>query len=236
MSTLKIPLLLAVAVGTHTTMTPPNPPPTPAEQLTLTPSGWELVAPKWIPFLLKGLFLTCTLAEATVLLPRLLPQLASVPFAQQTLEFLDPAHSAPRLALTPLFLTGAALNIVGSAVRARCYATLRTHFTFELGLKQDHQLVTTGPYAIVRHPSYTGALLASVGVLMCTFAPGEWAMECTRLFTRRGAAAIWAAVLLGVVGLRGRMKREDQMLKERFGKEWETWATRVPWWILPGVY
>ncbi|KAJ7042343.1 hypothetical protein C8F04DRAFT_1077444 [Mycena alexandri] len=235
MSTLKIPLLLAVALGTHATMTPPNPPPTPAEQLP--PRGIERAAPKWIPLLLKGFFLTCTLAETTVLLPRLLPELFSIPFAQRSLEIFDPAHGAPRLALTPLFLTGAALTLFGSALRVHCYAALRTLFTFELGIRRDHQLITTGPYATVRHPSYAGAALAGVGVVMCTLAPGSWAVECTGLFTRRRIATLWIVGLVGAgMGLRTRMKMEDRMLKERFGKEWETWATRVPRWILPGVY
>ncbi|KAJ7779730.1 hypothetical protein B0H16DRAFT_1499695 [Mycena metata] len=235
MSTLKIPLLLAVAVGTHATMTPPNPPPPPAEQLP--PRGIERVAPKWIPLLLKGFFLTCTLTETTVLLPRLLPKLASTPLAARTVGFLDPARGAPRLAQTPLFLVGAALTLVGAAVRVHCYAALRTLFTFELGIRRDRQLITTGPYAIVRHPSYAGAVLAGVGVVMCTLAPGSWAVECTGLFTTRRIIALWVVGLTGAgMGLRTRMKKEDRMLKHRFVKEWETWATRVPYWVLPGMY
>lgn len=50
MLTLKAPLLLAVALGTHLTMTPPNPPPPPAEQLP--PRGLERVA-VMVPLLIK---------------------------------------------------------------------------------------------------------------------------------------------------------------------------------------
>ncbi|KAJ7171446.1 hypothetical protein C8R46DRAFT_1088409 [Mycena filopes] len=235
MSSLKIPLLLAVALGMHTTMTSPNPPPPQAERLP--PRGIEHVAPTWAPILLKGLFWTCTIAEITLLSTRLILPPSS-PARRWITTVLDPAHGAARLRLTPLFLTGVLLTLLGAALRVYCYRTLHTFFTFELSLQREHRLITTGPYAIVRHPSYTGALLAGLGVAASTLAPGAWALECTGgLLTGRRVAVIWAVGLVGAcVGIRTRMGKEDRMLKERFGREWEAWAARVPCWILPGVY
>ncbi|KAJ6516944.1 hypothetical protein C8R47DRAFT_1088686 [Mycena vitilis] len=40
------------------------------------------------------------------------------------------------------------------APRCNCYAALRTLFIFELGIRTDHHLVTSGLYTLVRHPSY----------------------------------------------------------------------------------
>ncbi|KAF7368351.1 Protein-S-isoprenylcysteine O-methyltransferase [Mycena venus] len=242
MSTFKIPLLLAIALGTHATMTPPNPPPPSAEQLP--PRGIERVAPKWVPLLFKvgrrvhllvhASFLTCTLSESLVILARRFP---SLPFGSEILTILDPAEGASRLAFTPLFLLGTALTLTGAALRVHCYATLRTLFTFQLGIHADHQLITTGPYAIVRHPSYSGGVLAGTGVVICTLAPGAWAVECTGLLRPKGFLALWGIGFAAAwIGLRTRMRKEDVMLKERFGKEWDQWAARVPYWIVPGVY
>ncbi|KAJ6498483.1 hypothetical protein C8R47DRAFT_1111891 [Mycena vitilis] len=232
-SVLKVPLLLAVALGTHLTMTPPNPPPTPSEQLR--PRGIERVAPKWVPLLIKGLFLCCIVSESLVVL---LHRFSSLPFAEQILATLDAVGGASRLGLTPLFFTGFVLNAAGSALRVHCYAALAALFTFELGIRTDHHLITSGVYGFVRHPSYSGGILAGIGVALCTLTPGAWMVECTGLAASRGViAALWTVGLTGAtVGLRTRMGKEDAMLRERFGRQWDEWAKCVPCWLVPGVY
>ena len=34
----------------------------------------------------------------------------------------------------------------------------------------------------------------------------------------------------------GRMRHEDQALREEFGKEWEEWAKKVQYFVLPGIW
>jgi protein-S-isoprenylcysteine O-methyltransferase Ste14 len=46
-----------------------------------------------------------------------------------------------------------------------------TNWSGIVTIKQGHELVTTGPYALVRHPIYSGLLLAFIGSAM---ARGEW--------------------------------------------------------------
>ncbi|WP_207632531.1 methyltransferase family protein [Foetidibacter luteolus] len=58
---------------------------------------------------------------------------------------------------------GLALLFGGIAFRAAAVQTLGRHFTATVQIKEDHQLITRGPYAIVRHPSYLGAWLALTG-------------------------------------------------------------------------
>jgi protein-S-isoprenylcysteine O-methyltransferase Ste14 len=58
---------------------------------------------------------------------------------------------------------GAVLLVLGVGVRIWAIQTLGKHFTATVKINDDHQLVQTGPYAFVRHPSYLGAFMAIVG-------------------------------------------------------------------------
>lgn len=80
-------------------------------------------------------------------------------------------------------------------------------------LYADHQLITHGPFAFVRHPMYLGIMMTSFG----------------GLFIYR----TWTFVFLSVVfaGLIMRAKREEQALAAEFGEQWETYCQQVPAWI-----
>src|SRR5258708_10728737 len=62
-----------------------------------------------------------------------------------------------------LFWLGAAVTIAGLvfAVWARGY--LGRNWSRSVTIKQDHELITSGPYAVVRHPLYTGVLTGLLG-------------------------------------------------------------------------
>lgn len=164
--------------------------------------------------------------------------------------------------LTIPFLFGWSLVIFGTFIRLSCYRELGQSFTFSLNIRPDHKLITTGPYAYVRHPSYTGAVMAALGALLCYFSEGSWAITFYRFSTQHNAAPtpassspssilsqlptlgwpIWAGCWIGLgvfilaFGLGPRVKREDQMLKAAFGKEWEQWVQQVPYMFIPGLY
>ena len=55
---------------------------------------------------------------------------------------------------------GAAMIIAGLAFRAWAVNTLGKYFTATVQIVEDHKLIRTGPYGIVRHPSYAGAFIA----------------------------------------------------------------------------
>jgi len=68
---------------------------------------------------------------------------------------------------TPLLsIVGAFMVTVGGLIRLECYRRLGRMFTFEMSIRKEHILVTSGPYGVVRHPGYTGALLAIGGMLL----------------------------------------------------------------------
>lgn len=61
------------------------------------------------------------------------------------------------------FYIGFALLLAGMAFTAWARTALGRNWSGRVTIKEDHELVTTGPYGLVRHPIYTGALLAIIG-------------------------------------------------------------------------
>jgi protein-S-isoprenylcysteine O-methyltransferase Ste14 len=78
-------------------------------------------------------------------------------------------------------------------------------------LKHSHELVTTGPYAMVRHPIYTGLLAAVAGSAL---ARGEW----------RGVLAF----VIACAALWRKLRLEERWMLERFGQQYADYARWVP--------
>ncbi|KAL4264832.1 Protein-S-isoprenylcysteine O-methyltransferase [Pleurotus pulmonarius] len=240
MSLLKVPLLVSVMGCMYATMTPPTHTPPKSEQLP--PTGLELVAP-WFPYIPKvghwtsrAIVLGLSICEITGIVACKLPSDAAVQLTE-LLTFSTPT-TALNLGITPIFLCGWALNLAGTLFRVACYRALGRQFTFELSIRADHRLVTTGPYALVRHPSYTCAILSGVGALLAHLSRGSWVMECLDLHglgVRRRWICVGAASI-AALALVPRMNKEDGMLKKHFGKDWENWKDAVPYRLFPGVY
>ena len=97
---------------------------------------------------------------------------------------------------------------------------LTTSAVFALGkqwaiqaqIVEDHKLITNGPYAIVRHPIYTGMLGMLIATGLVTTYP----------------AILAAAVAVYIVGFYVRTSQEEKLLREAFGSEYEAYAKRVP--------
>jgi len=141
--------------------------------------------------------------------------------------------------LTPTTTFVAILMALGAAIRYWCFRELGKHFTFHVTLLKEHELVTTGPYSIVRHPSYTGGILLCIGQLIWYTAPGSWLresmiyqMKLSWLFI----VPVMLSILLPLSYVPHRILVEDAMLKKGFGEAWDEWAKAVPYRLLPGVY
>jgi protein-S-isoprenylcysteine O-methyltransferase Ste14 len=80
-------------------------------------------------------------------------------------------------------------------------------------LYADHRLVTTGIYAVIRHPMYAGVVLGCLGALLLY----------------RTWATVAALVLIPAVVLRAR--REDTALEAEFGSAWRAYRASVPGWF-----
>lgn len=67
------------------------------------------------------------------------------------------------LLLSWCFEVGVAIFVIGIFLRWYSIIHLGRFFTVDVAIAADHQLIETGPYCWLRHPSYTGALLAFIG-------------------------------------------------------------------------
>lgn len=83
------------------------------------------------------------------------------------IALLDPMSSHPAVRAA-----GAVLCVAGVAVAIWARATLGRNWSGRPATKEDHELVTSGPYHMVRHPIYSGMLLAMLGTTLITGIPG----------------------------------------------------------------
>jgi protein-S-isoprenylcysteine O-methyltransferase Ste14 len=106
--------------------------------------------------------------------------------------------------------TGIALVVWGRLALGRMY---NVSSSFGVQLYGDHELVTGGPYAFVRHPMYLGILLVALGGVL--------------------VYRTWTFVFLlgNVPGLYWRALREEEALALEFGERWAAYAERVPAWL-----
>ncbi|MGE5089386.1 MAG: methyltransferase family protein [Candidatus Levyibacteriota bacterium] len=59
---------------------------------------------------------------------------------------------------------GMALIVAGAVLRRHCFRALSTSFTGVVRVREGQEVIQTGPYRLVRHPSYTAAFMMYVGV------------------------------------------------------------------------
>ncbi|KDQ51232.1 hypothetical protein JAAARDRAFT_62642 [Jaapia argillacea MUCL 33604] len=237
-SLLKIPLLLGVATIHHIAFKPPNK--TPSSKELSSSGGWESVIRGLLPFLtlFRSVIWVVTLSEVTVILAQQYP---SSPIARQIMSSLirRETSSASSITLTEPFCVGFLLAVSSGLLRYWCFRQLGQFFTFQLSIRRDHRLITQGPYSIVRHPSYTSALICASGVYIALLSRGSWLRESGVLDYRIvQVALVVCGILRGAshVGLVFRTVGEDAMLRKNFGTEWDEWARRVRYRLVPGVY
>ena len=150
------------------------------------------------------------------------------------------AGKPDQLRLSPVGAIGGSLILTGMALRLATYRYLGTFFKYEASIQKDHRLVTSGPYAVVRHPSYTALMISHMGWILWNCSEGSWFREL-RLWNTPVGAVIFVSYFLGVLCaqlhfLLRRMKSEDEALRQRFKSQWEGWAQAVPYSVVPGVY
>ena len=114
---------------------------------------------------------------------------------------------------------GVVLFIGGLLLRWWAIVTLGRFFTVDVTIEKDHELVERGPFRVVRHPSYTGVLLAFVG-----FA----------LSLRNWAALLVILLPISAAFIR-RMNVEEDALSRALGSRYISYMVRTKR-LVPFVY
>ncbi|MFF4738468.1 methyltransferase family protein [Streptomyces sp. NPDC001262] len=118
-------------------------------------------------------------------------------------------------------LQGAVLAVAwaGIALRLWSIVALGRFFRGTVHIQHGHKVVTSGPYRWVRHPSYSGLLLAALAFAVLFGNGLSWLLF---------AACILAAVLY-------RIRVEERMLLDALGEEYRVYAARTRR-LVPGVW
>ncbi|KAF8803361.1 hypothetical protein BYT27DRAFT_7195679 [Phlegmacium glaucopus] len=237
MSLTKIPFILLATWAFNTSMTPPNPPPPENERIT---SRVPMESPKytqWVTFAVRVLQLFIATTEIATILASATP---SWTLSQLFLSLLIWRDGKPdNLRLSNVAALGVVVMVLGTWIRLMTYRHLGRFFRFEASIQKDHELIVSGPYSVVRHPSYTGLMMVFVGWFPWQMSKGSWFMESGLWNTMLGKMVVVtysSIIILTSYLVLERMSKEDASLRNRFGTKWDDWAKRVPYSIFPGVY
>ncbi|KIK48942.1 hypothetical protein CY34DRAFT_797737 [Suillus luteus UH-Slu-Lm8-n1] len=240
MSLLKIPFLVASAIGVHVSFTSSSRPPLSEEKVM--PTVFESSICSAMTFygldLLKMSVWAVTFAEVANILAMHI-DLSQVPggiYGTKAVQLLYSLHSAP---INPTFIAGSLAIAIGGALRLYCILTLGKLWSFQLSVRKEHKLVTSGPYSIVRHPSYTGLLLQDIGIIVMYGSQGSWMRQSGILHAPFAKVLVVVNVLFVVIGIWLSISRpaiEDNMLQRAMGDDWKNWAKKVKYRLLPGFY
>ena len=106
------------------------------------------------------------------------------------------------------FWIGLAVLVSGAILRRLCFRDLGRSFTGEVRVRPDQQVVRTGPYRWVRHPSYTAGILMIVGAAI---ALGSW-------------IGVVLSFVLAVLGYAYRVRVEERALMTTLGDSYREYA------------
>jgi len=113
---------------------------------------------------------------------------------------------------------GVVLFAAGGVLRLWPVFVLGRRFSGLVAIQPGHRLVTSGIYAVIRHPSYLGLLVNSLG----------WALAF------RSVVGLLLTALL-VPPLAARIDAEERLLRTQFGDEYDVYRRRTSR-LIPGLY
>jgi protein-S-isoprenylcysteine O-methyltransferase Ste14 len=117
----------------------------------------------------------------------------------------------------PLRVIGVALLLVSTLFTLWARLSLGLMWTSSAVIKRDHQMRTAGPYAVTRHPIYTGVLGMLVGTMLMS------------------GLGVWIAyVIVGAAVLATKAAAEERLLVEQFGDRYRVYQGRVTA-LVPGL-
>jgi protein-S-isoprenylcysteine O-methyltransferase len=140
--------------------------------------------------------------------------LGCIGLANASVLMVPRLHSAR---LHDIRFLGAGLVAAGLALRWYSIIHLGRFFTVNVSITADQRVVDTGPYSLVRHPSYSGALVAFLGLGICS----------------ENYLALLVLVLPVTVAFLRRIAIEEAVLNEALGRNYSEYSGRtkrlIPW-------
>ena len=124
----------------------------------------------------------------------------------------------PEITLSAPFITGLVLIAIGLTTSLTAVFTLHRSYSSSLVIREDHQLIRHGIYKHVRHPIYTGTTLVLFALPLCLSS----VLGCI-------------VMLLLIPVFLNRIRREEALLIEEFGAEYETYRETTKK-LIPFVY
>jgi protein-S-isoprenylcysteine O-methyltransferase Ste14 len=116
-------------------------------------------------------------------------------------------------------ILGELLFLAGLALRFWAILTLGRFFKVTISIQQGHRVIRSGPYRVLRHPSYSGLLLILLGLGLML---GTWL----------GLAAL---IVLPLIGMLVRIRVEESALIDALGQEYISYAAETRR-LVPGVW
>lgn len=137
----------------------------------------------------------------------------------QIISLLEWAYARHGYATVSFQITGAALLIGGTIFRLHAIRVLGKFFSATVQIKDKHQIIMSGPYRMLRHPSYTGAYIAMLG--------------CAVFLQSYAGMLIFGAGMLYVYAQR--IKAEEETLIAQFNGAYENYRSST-WKMFPMVW
>jgi protein-S-isoprenylcysteine O-methyltransferase Ste14 len=119
----------------------------------------------------------------------------------------------------PPVVVGLVVMCVGTALRYWSVLTLGRFFTVTVDIGEGHRVVDAGPYAVLRHPSYTGMLVVYLGIGVCL---DSW-------------LSVAAVVVLPALAVLNRIRHEEAVLVRQLGVDYERYRDRTKR-LVPGLW
>jgi len=145
----------------------------------------------------------------------LLMSLVSVVVPVIDWAYFSDTHSG----FTVFTILGGVMMITGIGFRAWAVQALGKYFTATVQIKEDHRLITSGPYHIVRHPSYTGAFIAIIAGGVILESLSGFIISCMAM----------------MIAYYVRINIEEKELINRFGNDYTVYRKKIKM-IIPYVF
>ena len=117
------------------------------------------------------------------------------------------------------FVIGFILIALGLTTRILSILTLKQYFTYSVAKVDDHKLIQTGLYKVIRHPGYLGQLIIFIGI---SISLSNW-------------LSILAMTIPVVIGYGYRIKVEERFMRDQLGTDYLDYQKRTKR-IIPMIY